>query len=382
MLVMKKEIEKKEILPILVGFLYFAITEISIFLGIFGIPRELIYGLFFLFFFLYALKYIKHLDTFDWLIIFLLLAVVVTGMIGYSKYVVSLTNKLAPLLIFFPAYIFFRLYTFTRLEDMFEKAGLFAGIILLFYYFVIIRNTGATYSMSYAYWVAFPIVVYLSAFLETKKPIFIIGFSVLFTTLFVSGSRGALFLTILCVFYLLLLVTLEKGMTPRKIFGLSCLGIAAFVVVNLNNKILLFLSQFSSSSRNIRIILSGGMFESPARERIYETCRQLIRQNRWGYGPLASRQLLLGHNYPHSLWYELQLDYGQFLGILIFALIILTVFYNLYKYRDKKERALVAYICIVGIGSLMVSSSYLYEICVPAVMAMAINWNKYYKQRV
>ena len=52
---------------------------------------------------------------------------------------------------------------------------------------------------------------------------------------------------------------------------------------------------------------------------------------------------------------------------------------NLVRYRNKKESILVSFISIIGIGSLMVSSSYLYEMYVPATVAMYINWNLNYK---
>ena len=378
---MKIVINKKNALIFIVGFLYFAVGDVGRLLGLFGLPREVGYGLFFLLFSFLTIQRIRFIKVYDALIILALLAVSATGTILYSRYISSITSKLAPLLIFFPSYLFFRLYDFDKLEDIFEKAAVFSCVFLLVYYVLVVRTSGTTYNMSYAYWVAFPIVCFAGLFLRKRKAIYLIAGLIMLSTLLFSGSRGALLLTAACIVYLIITEVLKHGASTKKLIGLVAIGITALLIVAFSDNIISFLSQFSGTSRNIRMLLNGRMLESASRSRIYELSRQFIEQNRWGYGPLASRQLLSGHSYPHSLWYELQLDYGQIPGIILFVMIVFMAISNLIRYYNKKESILVVFISILGIGSLMVSSSYFYEMCVPATIAMYINWNLRYKKR-
>ena len=376
---MKIVFNKKSALILIIGFLYFAVGDVSRFLGLFGLSREIAYGLFFLLFLLFAVQRITKIKPYDALIIVVILTISLMGTLQYGQYISSLTSKLAPLLIFFPSYIFFRLYDFKKLEDMFEKAAIFSGIFLLVYYVLVVRSSGATYSMSYAYWISFPIVCFTGLFLRKRKIVYLILGILMLITLLIAGSRGALLLTVICIFYLIISEIFKQGTSTRKIIIITGLGLFIFAILYFSDNILAYLSQYSNTSRNIRMLLNGGMLESASRDRIHELCKQLVGQNTWGYGPLASRQLLLGHNYPHSLWYELQLDYGSISGVMLFVIIMFMAIMNLVRYRNKKESILVSFISIIGIGSLMVSSSYLYEMYVPATVAMYINWNLNYK---
>lgn len=379
---MKLLVNRGNVFAFIVGFLYFAVGDVGRLLSLFGLPREIAYGLFFVLFSLFALKKIKKLRFYDVIIIIALLVSVLYGTMKYGQYISTLTNQLAPLLIFFPSYIFFRLYDFEKLENIFEKSAIFSGISLLIYYALVVRHSDATYSMPYAYWVSFPIVCFTGLFLRNRKIIYLIADLLLLFTLFFAGCRGALLLTTLCIIYLILTELFKQGASLQKVIIMVLIVIFGFSIVYFSDNILSYLSQFSGTSRNIRMLLNGGMLESASRDMLHTWSQHLIDQNTWGYGPLASRQLLLGHNYPHSLWYELQLDYGQIPGISIFVAIMSMVVLNLIRYRNKSEKIIVAFISIIGVGSLMVSSSYFYEIYVPATIAMFINWNVFYKNKV
>lgn len=376
---MKIVFEKKVFFISLIGFLYFAVGDLSRLIGIVGIPREIPYSIFFLLFLMFIFQRIRKIELLDFVIIILILGVTLFGTIRYGGYIESITSRLAPLLIFFPSYIFFRLYDFEKIEYIFEKAALFSGVFLLVYYILFVRNSGVSYNMSYAYWVSFPTVCFAGLFFKKNNYFYLIADLLMLITLLLSGCRGALILTIISLIYIIATESFRKGSSTRKIITIVVIGIIAVGIVYFSDSILLYLSRFSSTSRNIRMLLNGSLLESKSRDNIHEICKQLIDQNGWGYGPLASRKLLYGHNYPHSLWYELQLDYGHILGIVFFVIIMFMNLMNIVRYSSKNENILIAFISIVGIGSLMVSSSYFYEIYVPATIAMFINWNKKYK---
>ena len=377
---MRLVVNKKDVLTLTIGFLYFAVGDVSRLFGLFGLPREITYGLFFVLLIMFAVQRINMIRTYDAIIMFVILVVSIVGTLMYSQYISSVTSKLAPLLIFTPSYFFFRMYDYERLESLFESAAKFSGIFLLLYYYFVIRNTGVYYSMSYAYWISFPIVCFAGLYIRKRKLAHLVLGLVMLFTLVVAGCRGALLLTGVCILYLILAEILKKGSSTKIIVLVAAIGILVLAIIYFSDTILAYLSQFSGSSRSIKMLLNGELLESRTRDRIHELCKDLIDQNSLGYGPLASRKLLMGHNYPHSFWYELQLDYGLIPGIMVFVFVMFMGISNLIRYRNNNENIIVAFITIIGLGSLMVSSSYFYEMYVPATIAMYINWNSHYRK--
>ena len=77
--------------------------------------------------------------------------------------------------------------------------------------------------------------------------------------------------------------------------------------------------------------------------------------------------------YPHSLLYELQLDFGKYFGFILFAIFVYMAISNLIQYRKSSLRVVVAVMSILGMGSLIISSSFYYEIYLPATIALYFN---------
>ena len=359
-----------------VGFLYFAVSNLSRMLQHAGIPREATYVLFMALLAVYFAKNLRAFRTVDFVYYAVVGSVAGLGLMKYASFIGSQLDIFAVLGLFLPAYLFFRF--FSRHENILSEcvtaAGWFSAVYLLPYYVFVIRGN-VDYSMPYAYWVSFPICVLYHRFFETRRWLCLGGSILLYATLVLIGCRGALLLTTLLCLY----TTLDAARRYRWRWTsgriLCLLGSLAFVTLLAlsMDSMLAFLAKFSETSRNIHKLFEGNYLESTTRDAIYQTCQQWISDRPGGYGPLASRQLLLWDNYPHSLWYELQLDFGVLIGISLFCFLWFITLYNMYAYRDSKLSIMVNYMAIVGMGSLMRSSSYYYEIYVPAMCGLFVS---------
>lgn len=357
-----------------VGFLYFAVSNISRMLSLVGIPRQVPYALFFLLLGLFFLKNLKSIVWVDVLYYVIVGSVLIPGVLKYGQYTTEPEFVLSVFVLFVPAYLFFRLFSQWGevLEKCFVAAGWLAALYLLPYYAVFIHgNSAVYYSMAYAYWIAFPICVFIHRYWETKKKAYLLLALVMYATLALSGCRGALLLTTLFAGFDFIEQWNQKLTNKTVLWVISFVLVAMTILASLDS-ILSFLGQFSSTSRNIQKLLEGNYFVSTTREPLYEKCQWLLDNQPEGYGPFASRYLISDHNYPHSLRYELQLDFGKMVGGTVFVLLWGITVFNVIAYRKKKLAPVVNYLAIVGMGSLNVSASYYYEIYVPAMIGLFV----------
>lgn len=357
-----------------VGFLYFAISHISRILLLIGIPRQIPYAFFFL---LLGVFFLKNLKSIVWLdvLYYALVGGLVPGVLKYGRYTNGPEYVLSFFVFFLPAYLFFRLFSSRgeQLEKCFVAAGWLSALYLLPYYAICLRgSTAEEYSMEYAYWIAFPICVFIHRYWETKKIAYLLLALVMYVTLVLAGCRGALLLTTLFAGFDFIEQWNQK-LTTKTVLWIITFVLAVTTVMASLDSILSFLGQYSSTSRNIQKLLGGNYFVSTTREPIYERCKLLLDNRPEGYGPFASRWLIPDHNYPHSLRYELQLDFGKMVGETVFVLLWGITVFNLVAYRKKKLAPVVNYLAIVGMGSLNVSASYYYKIYVPAMIGLFVS---------
>lgn len=358
-----------------VGFLYFAASNISRMLLLAGIPRQVPYAFFFTLLGIFFLKNLKSIVWVDFLYHAAVGWMVVHGVLKYAQYTNGTEYVLSVLVLFVPAYMFFRLFALRGdvLEKCFVAAAWFAALYLLPYYaFFIHGNSSVSYSMPYAYWISFPICVFARKYWETRKIVYLLFALVMYATLALSGCRGALLLTTLFVAFDIL-GQWNQRLTNKSILCIILVVLAATALLANLDSVLSFLGQYSDTSRNIRKLLEGNYLVSTTREPIYEKCQLLLDNHPEGYGPFASRWLIPDHNYPHSLRYELQLDFGKMVGGTIFVLLWAVTVFNMLAYRKTKLSLVVNYLAIVGMGSLIVSSSYYYEIYVPAMIGLFVS---------
>lgn len=357
---------------LLVGFLYFSISNISRMLLQFGgIPREITYGLYMIVLALFFLKYYPKFTVIDGVYYLVAIAVVAFGLINYGGYIGSNSRVFAVVFLFLPSFLFFRFFEQEKLYKAFIAAQYYAVFYLFIYYMTTVRFA-SKYSMDYGYWIALPLITFVFLYFQKKNVFYLMVSLIALVTLTLSGNRGALLLGILCVFYFFVFNEDNKNRGKEWIIRVMLLGVLVLFVIATSNLWLGFLTRFSGSSRTIRKYLEGNLLQSTTRERLYARVRTLIANNKGGYGPMASRMLLVGEPYPHSLIYEFQLDFGIIIGSVASLAIISMGIWNLFYYRNTQMRLIVGYIELMGLGSLMVSSSFYYEIFVPATIALFI----------
>ncbi len=363
-------------LDYLVGFLFFSISNISRMLQQFiGVPREISYVVYIALLALFFIKYIRRIRLFDLMYYVVFGVIVAYGLFMYSRYIDSSTRVYAVVLLFLPTFLFFRVFDPEKLFKVFIASQYFASVYLLFYYVIDLRNqTG--YSMDYAYWVVIPICTMFYLYMERGQARYLIFSGVMLVTLVLAGCRGALLLGIACIAYLYMARELQIRKTVGwyiKVFSVISVVTAAALAYT---QILTYLTRYARYSRTIYKLVKGNLFDSYTRTVLYDTLKQFIKDRPLGYGPLASRKLLVADPYPHSFLYESLLDYGVVIGGIFFAAVIVMAVINLWRYRYSRFNIIIGYIEIIGLGSLMVSSSYFYEIYVPATIALFMIYGK------
>lgn len=350
------------------SFMYFSISNISRMLMHIGIPRELPYIIYIFLFVKYVIESNKKIKAWDLVIWTLLCLGPLFGIIEYHAYIDS-TSLYSIVLQYLPAYYFFRTCDIGSMTKGIKWSAYYSGIYILFYYIIFIRGTNG-YDLSYGYWAAFPLCILFFFLIKGEiKTLFLI--IPLFITMLTSGSRGALGVSVACWLYYLII---PKKLSFKYIVRTALLLIPVLVLYLNLDSILINISRVFGMSRNITKILNQGFFYSKTREQLYQICKQYIEQNPLGYGALATRKLLTGYPYPHSLYYELQLDYGKYLGcIATFVICICTIKLAVVSKKIKDYSCICGYICIVGVLALFVSSSLYYEYKVQAVFALLMN---------
>lgn len=358
---------KQDSFYIIFAFLYFSISNISRMLLSFGLPRPVSYIVFIGFFLVFFLKTCSRMKLFDILYYLIVIPVVGLGLIRYGSYERD-TAIYAAIILFLPAYYFFRFCNPAHMQKGFKYAALYSFLYLCVYYLTDVY--GGSYSMQYAYWMAQPVCALVYFSLKEKKKLYLLGAALGLITIFISGSRGALFLcTACCMFTYIVFYQVRRKIAVRMVILLILVG----VLLVFADRLLLFLGELFGTSRNLRILLSGEFLASKSRSALFERCQLLIESNPIGYGPFASRMLISDQPYPHSIWSEFQLDYGKWLGMVLVIAIIFMSIRNLLFYRKTDMLIVCSILTIVNLCGLFVSSSYLQEFCVPAEIALFVN---------
>lgn len=349
------------------SFLFFAISDISRMLELIGVPRAVSYVLYLLVFAVFFLKTMRQMKLFDYLYFMAVIPVVLWGTINYGSFIKTESSLYVIFIVFLPSYYFFR---FCDLEAMLKglvAAAYYSVVYLLFYYVLFVRNMDATYSMSYAYWIAAPMCVLFYQYLRKRRFADLLLVAISFYTIISFGSRGSLALSVAAIVYLYIFTARDGKQEKTK---LGWVMIFTVLIVVFWDSILGFLSENLGDSRSIDKLITGEFLESTTRDELYQLCERLIANNPSGYGPLASRGLIGADPYPHSMYYEMQLDYGRIIGTVVFAFVIYVSVINLWTFRKDKMQVIAAVICVIGISSLFVSSSYFLEMHVPASIAL------------
>jgi hypothetical protein len=352
-------------------FLYFASSPLSKLFYSVGVPRELFYLVTILFIVL-SVMLNKNTATNDVIVFYLIsLPIILFGIFNNHSYIDKSTNLYSIFLEMLPGYIIVRL-TKGNL-NLLIKALKSASYLTLVYYVPFALNSSFRLDyMAYAYWIQIPLCV-IFYYAITQRKFRDIVLSLIGTmSLVIFGARGALLGYIAFITF-----TLVLNSEKRHWGIISFLGfIGATFLINIK-KLTVWLSNKGLTSRTLLKISEGDFTISNTRVPLYEQCKFYIRESLLtGYGPLGSRSVIVGYPYPHSIVYEMILDYGIIIGSIILGFIIFTGLYMLLKSKGD-YRFLASLFFITGILRLSVSNSFYYVNYISITIALFITYKKY-----
>jgi hypothetical protein len=226
------------------------------------------------------------------------------------------------------------------------------GIIYLYLMWIGIISF-VHYNMAFSYYLLFPALI----FINQRKAIFTLFFLVTILLMFLLGSRGALFWSLLFWF---ILIFQESNYKDKFKFVL----IGSILVVFSSNIISILIEiadNFNISSRTLNLMIEGNIAQDSNRFNLYKHIwEHLLYQPIYGYGIFGDRILLGAKSYCHNIALEILYDFGLLVGpILIFLLLfeVIRTFINSSN-DDRNLFIILTFYCLVP---LLVSSSYLAE---------------------
>ena len=261
-----------------------------------------------------------------------------------------------------PCFIYsFSINNFDILYKTFEKICnivLVVGLIISLLDFSNKIDVG-TYSMTLSYYLLIPSLLYLYKFLNEVSIKYFVLFLISFISVLLLGARGP----ILCiaVYTIIYLVNSIRGKNSVKktIIYFILIILLLTGVIFLKEILLLInniLNKYNIYSRTINLLLNEKVILS-GREYLYTDAIKLIKKYPIiGIGIAGDRYYLGG--YVHNLFFELLLDFGCFIGLLI-CFVLIVIFIKSNFFTSKKIANLTSIFFCLGVVPLMISSSYL-----------------------
>ena len=192
-----------------------------------------------------------------------------------------------------------------------------------------------SYSVAFGYQALPFLLVYLHLALTEKKPMDIAGTAIYVVMVLAGGSRGPI---LFMAEYLLLFILIRASRSKRAVVYMACvcllLGLVYVFYDRLLNFAVYFVGKLGFKSRFLESILSGNIADDNNRSEIWAAAIQMIRDKPWGYGAMGSRHVIssvIYAGYPHSILFELLIDYGIFIGGLMIVAIAVGSYVLLFK---------------------------------------------------
>lgn len=268
--------------------------------------------------------------------------------------------------LFFYHYLYF--VAAQAVEDYQELFGWFvksAKISIVLGFYTLIRlliwfdNSDITHSLTWGYFIAFCTVLIIyeeTDSIQTKLlNSFFIASGIYMCLL--GGGRGA-FVVLLLAILIKMFFFGSKNKSIMRI--LSFITLFVIFISGLSTKaiywIVKFFGMLNLESRTLNTIINSTLVTDTARERLYSAAKDALSfVPLFGYGIASDRHFANGY-YIHNFVYEILLQYGYPVGILILSLLS----YNLIKglLNANKKRILISF-AVVFVPMLMLSSSYL-----------------------
>lgn len=184
-----------------------------------------------------------------------------------------------------------------------------------------------------------------------------------------AGARGPLLCVVAIVF--ISAIRLAQSTNYKATAALVCIGIiGVFLILNLENLILMFSQlgdSFGMDLRLIKMIQSDSFFESKStnlRSQFQVYMKDFILDNPLGAGVYSDRvlggRLNIGVAYAHNILYEIIMNYGIIFG----GAAILLLFFNTFRAvinSNAYNKATIDILISLVLVKLFVSSSYWLE---------------------
>ncbi|MFR6471238.1 MAG: O-antigen ligase family protein [Turicibacter sanguinis] len=271
----------------------------------------------------------------------------------------------------------------TKMKRAFRLIGYIIFIMLVFEpfasrstLFIEANNSwGTSGYLTWGYRMLVAAVLLLYSAFETKKKNDILFSIIASIELMLIGNRGSIVAIIVFI-----LMYVFFCMKPRKKIKYLALfsGITIIGLMILQESNLLYLEEYLASvgvkSRNLTKILNDSITDS-GRDAGYNIAINYIKSgNYFGLGVGGDHRLV--GNYPHNIVLELMLQYGNFMGIILFTWLVRQSIICLVRCKDKEWNAIFVTCFCLAIVKLWFSSTYWYELWFWAYIMLIINTRK------
>lgn len=220
------------------------------------------------------------------------------------------------------------------------------------------------YNLLFGYNVVFCLIVFIAAYIYTKKKIYFFLVPMCLYTLMTGGSRGALscLVAFIPIYFIVkwrdFFVNYKNVIKSLLIF--MCLSISLFFYWR---DALLILRDLGISSRTIDMLLSGNIFDANGRDIIYNMAIQMIKDgDLFGYGVYGDRYVIgreFYWGYAHNFFLEIFVCFGYFGGICLVSYLVYRI-YEMIKYCKNDAWQMVLVVFLAACAKLLLSDSFWY----------------------
>lgn len=268
---------------------------------------------------------------------------------------------------------------FVIFKNILEKSSyivFFIGSTLSLFVFLGIASIGS-YSMSLAYYILLPSIVFLNKQFERISAEYFIAFVLSLFIIVSLGSRGP----ILCVVVFIFLRTFRPSLkTSHKkiimtsiVLGIFTVGIIFFK--NIINFMYIQLLRYGFHSRTLYLFLNDGGGYLSGRDSIYQSIfAEILKNPILGIGLAGDRRITDG-TYAHNIFIELISNFGLVVGFILIFLIIFLSIKSLFAKNEIKFILITMWFCL-GFMPLLISGSYLTSINFAIFLGVLIHINK------
>lgn len=247
-----------------------------------------------------------------------------------------------------------------------------------------------SYNLTMGYLVAFGCILFMGLYLFNRKLPDLICMLTSFVVILLAGSRGPM-ICLAAAFLLFEVYRFTRIRTPSgKLLALFVVSMLALVVLIIGLPVISMgfirlLSSLDIDSRTVEQLLAGEIMNDSGRSNIYEISRNMIRDGGLlGYGFYGDRHVIgrtWHYGYPHSVFYEILIEFGPLLGGVFIVLFAFFVLRMLFRCRDDSWMLLFIVFFCASI-KLILSDSFWYYWPFWGLLGVLGLWSKDYKRSV